>query len=108
MRAEHKPEDLASLSSALGEDGCVFPMLVLGNLRGVLVLRNRPGEHFGSDERKLLALVARDIGAAWRILRARENEELVAALAEGELKTLKAARERARALRLSWSAAAHA
>ncbi|HSC47653.1 MAG TPA: GAF domain-containing protein, partial [Gammaproteobacteria bacterium] len=107
LRAEHKAVDLASLSSALasalGEDGCAFPMLVLGDLRGLLVLRNRPGEHFDPDERRLLTHVTRDIGAAWRILRARENEELVAALAEGELKTLKAARERAQALKLSWS-----
>ena len=108
LRAEHKAVDLFSLASALGEDGCVFPMLVLGNLRGVLVLRNRPGEHFGPDERRLLTHVARDIGAAWRILRARENEELVAALAEGEVKTLKAARERAQALKLSWSATGRA
>ena len=108
LRAEHKSVDLSSLTSALGEDGCAFPMLVLGNVRGLLVLRNRPGEHFGPDERKLLTHVARDIGAAWRILRARENEDLVAALAEGEVKTLKAARERARALKLSWSAAGRA
>ena len=105
LRAEHKSVDLASLSSTLGEDGCVLPMLVLGTLRGVLVLKNRPGEHFGSDERKLLAHVARDVGAAWRILRARENEALVDALAEGRLKTIKSARDRARALRVSWSGA---
>lgn len=108
LRAEHKSVDLASLASKLGEDGCAFPMLVLGDLRGLLVLRNRPGEHFGPDERRLLTQVARDVGAAWRILRARENEELVAALAQGELKTLKAARERARELRVSWSASVRA
>ena len=102
LRAEHRAVDLDSLVSALGEDGCVFPMMVLGNLRGFIALKNRPGEHYGSDEKKLLIHVARDVGAAWRILRARENEALVLALAEGELKTLRAARDKARALTVAW------
>ena len=100
-RAEHRAVDLGSLTSALGEDACVFPMLVLGNLRGVVVCKNRPGEHFGADEKRLLTHVAREVGAAWRILRARDNEEYVTEMAEGEL-TLKAARQKARALVLSW------
>lgn len=104
LRAEHRAVDLAPLASRLGEDGCVFPMLVLGNLRGLMVLKNRPGEHFGTDEMKLLTHLAREVGAAWRILRARENEALVRALADGELKTLKSARDRARAMTLAWSA----
>lgn len=100
-RAERRAVDLGSLTSALGEDACVFPMLVLGNLRGIIVCRNRPGEHFGTDEKRLLTHVAREVGAAWRILRARDNEDYVSEMAEGEL-TLKAAREKARALVLSW------
>lgn len=100
-RAERHAIDLGSLTSELGEDACVFPMLVLGNLRGVIVCRSRPGEHFGTDEKRLLAHVAREVGAAWRILRARDNEDYVSEMAEGEL-TLKAAREKARALVLSW------
>ena len=106
LRADHKPLDLEALESALGSDGAVFPMMVLGNLRGLVVVANRPGEHFGPDERKLLLYVAREVGAALRILRARENEALVEALADGELKTLKAAREKAQALALSWAPAA--
>ena len=101
-RAERRAIDLASIASAVGDDACLFPMLVLGNLRGVIVCKNRPGEHFGVDEKRLLTHVAREVGAAWRILRARDNEALVVALAEGELPTLKAAREKARRLTLSW------
>lgn len=100
-RAERHAIDLGSITSALGEDGCVFPMLVLGNLRGVVVCKNRPGEHFGTDEKRLLTHVAREVGSAWRILRARDNEDYVSEMAEGGL-TLKAAREKARALVLSW------
>lgn len=102
LRAEQKATDLARLASALGGDGCVFPMMVLGNLRGVIVCKNRPGERYGSDERKLLSRVAREVGAAWRILRARDNEELVVALAQGTMpqKTLK---QKAKALTLAWT-----
>ena len=97
VRAEQQAIDLAGLESGLGEDGCVFPMVVLGTLRGVIVCANRPGEHYAADEKKLMTEVAREVGAAWRILRARDNEAYVRAMAEGEL-TLKAAREKARAL----------
>lgn len=102
VRADRHSVDLGTYPGALGEDGCMFPMLVLGTLRGVIVCRNRPGEHFGPDERKLLAHVAREVGAAWRILRARDNEAYVMQMAEGEL-SLKAAREKARALTVAWA-----
>jgi hypothetical protein len=102
LRAEQKAADLAHFESQLGDDGYVFPMMVLGNLRGLIVCRNRPHERYASDERKLLTEVARDVGAAWRILRARDNEDLVVALAAGALpvKTLK---EKAKALTLAWA-----
>jgi hypothetical protein len=102
LRAEQKAVDLAQFESALGDDGCVFPMMVLGNLRGLIVCKNRPHERYGSDERKLLTQVARDVGAAWRILRARDNEDLVVALAEGRLPA-KALKEKAKALTLAWA-----
>lgn len=98
-RAEHQAVDLDDMESALGTDGCVFPMMVLGVLRGVLVCANRPGERYASDEKKLLTHVARDVGAAWRILRARENEEYVRSMARGQLDLAAA---RARALELDW------
>jgi hypothetical protein len=102
LRADRKAVDLGSLVSSLGEDGCVFPMVVLGNLRGLIVCRNRPGEHFPADEKKLLTQVAREVGAAWRILRAHENEVYVAQMAKGKL-SLKTARDKARALSLTWT-----
>lgn len=102
LRAEGLATDLQGLSSALGPDGCVIPMLVLGNLRGLLVVKNRAGEHFGSDEKALLMQVAQDVGAAWRILRARDNEALVAAMATGAVQPEKAFAE-ARKLSLGWA-----
>ncbi|MGH8396835.1 MAG: GAF domain-containing protein [Gammaproteobacteria bacterium] len=103
-RAEHQAVDLEDLDSGLGKDGCVFPMMVLGVLRGVLVCTNRPGERYASDEKKLLTHVARDVGAAWRILRAKENEEFVRSIARGQL-DIEAAKERAQALELAWAGA---
>lgn len=100
-RAEHEALALAGLESALGADGYVFPMTVLGVLRGVLVCANRPGERYASDERKLLMQVATDVAAAWRILRARENEEFVRAVARGDIK-LSSVKTRAKALEQSW------
>lgn len=101
LRADQKAVDLAQFESKLGDDGCVFPMMVLGNLRGLIVLKNRPHERYGSDERRLLTRVACDVGAAWRILRARDNEEIVVALAEGTLRA-KALKQKAKALTLAW------
>ena len=100
LRADDDAADLADFPGALGEDGCAFPMTVLGTLRGVIVCKNRPGEHYASYEKQLLTEVARSVGATWRILRARDNEALVAAMAEGKVppETL---REQARALTLA-------
>lgn len=102
VRAELKPVELGVLASALGRDGCLFPMRVLGNLRGAVVLRNRPGENYGSDEKRLIAQVAREVGAAWRILRARENEALVVAMAAGAVAP-KAAFAEAKRLSRAWA-----
>jgi hypothetical protein len=101
IRAEQKAVDLAHFAGMLGDDGCLFPMMVLGNLRGVVVCKNRPHERYGSDERTLLAQVAGDVGAAWRILRARDNEEIVVALATGTMPQKKL-KEKAKALTLAW------
>jgi hypothetical protein len=97
VRADDEPVELADYQSALDTEGCLFPINVLGRLRGVLVCANRPGEHFAPDEKKLLAEVIRELGAAWRILRARENEEVLLALADGRLEP-SAARVRAQEL----------
>lgn len=103
LRAEHRAVDLDRVKSVLGPDGCVFPMLVLGNLRGFIVCENRPGEHYGADEKRLLGQFAREVGAAWRILRARDNEVLVVTLAKGGFPTLEAAREKAQTLTVAWA-----
>ncbi len=100
-RAERKAMELSEFDSSLGKDGCVIPISVLGRLRGVLVLANRPGEHYASDEKTLLTRVAREVGAAWRILRARDNEEFVRAVAKGTLKPA-AAKRRAQTLEATW------
>lgn len=105
LRTEREAVDLPDVASVLGSDGCVFPMIVLGNLQGALVCRNRPGEHFAQDERKLLTRVAGEVGAAWRILRARDNEALVVALAKGGFPTLEAARSQAEVLTVTWARA---
>lgn len=102
IRAERKPVDLGDLRSGLGTNGWVFPIIVLGNLRGLVVCANRAGEHYAADERQLLSRVVRNVGAAWRILRARDNEELVRALASGTLEPA-AARQRAQSLETSWA-----
>lgn len=101
-RAEKTAVDLTQLTSGLGEDGCVFPILVLGKLRGAIVCRNRPGEHYAGYEKALLADVTQAVGAAWSGLRAREHEAYVRAMAAGEF-DLGAARAQARKLALAGS-----
>jgi len=100
VRAEKTAVDLTYPASGLGEDGCVFPILVLGNLRGVIVCSNRPGEHYASYEKTLLTDVAQAVGTAWSVLRAKDNDAYVHSMAAGEL-SLDAARDQARRLTLS-------
>lgn len=100
LRTERAAVDLPEVGSALGNDGCVFPMIVLGNLRGALVCSNRPSVHYAMDEKTLLTQVASDVGAALRILRARDNETIVDELVEGKV-AAHTLRERARAVRLA-------
>ncbi len=84
-RSEQKVTDLSDIHSALGTDGYVFPMIALGDLQGVLVCANRPGEHYAADERKLLIYVAHQMGLALYALRMRVRDKLVDALASGAL-----------------------
>lgn len=100
LRTERAAVELPDVGSALGSDGCVFPMIVLGNLRGAVVCQNRPSVHYATDEKTLLTQVAGDVGAALRILRARDNETIVAELAEGKVPA-RTLRERARAMHLA-------
>ncbi|MGA9854330.1 MAG: GAF domain-containing protein [Gammaproteobacteria bacterium] len=84
-RSETKESDLSDLQSILGRDGYVFPMSALGELQGVLVCANRPGEHYAADERKLLTYVAHQMGMALYALRMRARDKLIGALASGLL-----------------------
>ena len=93
VRADNKNVDLTELHSALGSDGYVFPL----GTRAVLVCANRPGEHYAADERRLLATVARQVGAALLAINAREDRDFVRSLARG---TLDPATVRDQALRL--------
>ncbi|MGA9852750.1 MAG: GAF domain-containing protein [Gammaproteobacteria bacterium] len=94
-RGNQKDIDVSELHSALGNDGYVFPMIGPGGMQGVLVCANRPGEHFASDERKLLAYVARQMGMALHALRVQDalrrleaKSILVDALANGTFTSL--------------------
>ncbi len=102
LKARREAVDLEGLTSALGTDSCVFPLLVLGNLRGMLVVKNRPQEHFGSDDRELLSNVAQAVGASWRILRARDNEALVSDMAARRINPDEAFSEASR-LAMTWT-----
>jgi len=84
-RSEQKETDLSEIQSTLGADGYVFPMRALGDLQGVLVCANRPGEHYAADERKLLTYVAHQLGLALYALRMRARDKLIDALASGVL-----------------------
>lgn len=99
-RAESKAVDLSGLNSALGADCCVFPMLVLGNLQGVIVCANRPGERYPSAERTLITTVAHAVGAALRMMRARDTEAYLQAMAAGTLSPAES-QDKARALLLT-------
>ncbi|MGH8160709.1 MAG: hypothetical protein ACRESR_00880 [Gammaproteobacteria bacterium] len=85
MRAERETVNLHELASALGEGGIALPMLVRGELLGLIALGNRPGEDFPSDERELLGYLVHEVGAAMLALRARANARFVSAIAEGTL-----------------------
>lgn len=105
-RAGQKDIDLLELPSILGADGQVF---VMGQ-QGVMVCANRPGENYASDERKLLAYVARQVGTALDKLRVQETMKrlevkasLVDAVLDGSLPA--SAKLKARAKQLAVAAA---
>ena len=88
VRAGAKDIDLSDLHSVLGNDGYVFGM----GTRTALVCTNRPGERYASDERELLAYVARQVGIAAETLYMQEairrletKAKLVDELASGAL-----------------------
>ena len=74
LRARNAVLDLTDMPSALGRDGFAFPLMMRGNLFGVLVLSERPGERYSADERELLFSVAHEVGMALFALRAEEGD----------------------------------
>ena len=80
LRARNAELDLHATQSALDRDGYAFPLMLRGNLLGALVVGQRPGEHYASDERVLLFHVAHEVGAALFALRAQESEARVQAV----------------------------
>lgn len=97
-RADQQDIDLAELHSGLGNDGYVFPMAAHGEMQYVLVCANRPGEHYSSDERLLLAQVAREMGMALYALRMQARAKVVEALASAPVTSLGEVQEKARTL----------
>ena len=81
LRAGHHAVDLHERASTLGGDGYVFPLSVRGTVIGVLVCGPRPGEQYTADERKLLAHVAHQVGAALHALRVQESMQRLEAKA---------------------------
>ena len=100
-RARHKAVDTAILESELVPDSCIYPINALGVLQGVLVCVNRPGEHYATDEKRLIGRAMRDVGSAWRILQARDNRDFVRDMARG-LFSLATAKSKARSLVDAW------
>jgi hypothetical protein len=85
LRAELAEADLDRMQSALGQDGLAFPLAVRGVLGGLMVLGQRPAEHYTQSERALLARIGQQLAASLYALRAREAEAFVDAVARGEL-----------------------
>ena len=75
LRAHDSEVDLHEAPSGLGRDGYAFPLRARGHLLGVLVVGQRPGEHYPAEERELIAHVAHAVGASLFALRARVTEE---------------------------------
>ena len=75
LRALDRDVDLHSAPSGLGQDGYAFPLRARGYLLGVLVVGPRPGEHYATEERELIAHVAHAVGASWVALQAQATEE---------------------------------
>ncbi|MDB5987064.1 MAG: hypothetical protein JWR16_2117 [Nevskia sp.] len=87
LRSTLQATDLDDITgSALGRDGCLLPMALRGVLIGAIVCGARRGEQFAPDERIELAKLAQEVGIALYVLRAREHERFVAAVASGAMR----------------------
>ena len=93
LRAHDSEVDLHEAQSGLGRDGYAFPLRARNDLLGVLVVGQRPGEHYPAEERELIARVVHAVGASLFALRARVTEEQLSSARAQAL----ASEERARA-----------
>ena len=75
LRAHDSEVDLHGAPSGLGRDGYAFPLRTRDHLLGVLVVGPRPGEHYASEERDLMAHVAHAVGASLFALQAQNTEQ---------------------------------
>ena len=74
LRARNAELALHDTPSVLPTEAYAYPLMLRGDLLGALVVGERPGEHYATDERALLFHVAHEIGAALFALRAQELE----------------------------------
>ena len=101
VRSGQENIDLSELHSAIGTNGLVFAT----GRQAVLVCANRPGEHYSTDERKLLRYIAFQVGTALDALHMQEamkrleaKASLVDAVLKGALPASAKLKARAREL----------
>ncbi len=98
LRSTQHEVDLSTLQSSIGAVGYAFPLFVRGENFGALVCgRRTDDEGYTPDERDLLRRVAREVAAELFIIRARDQRDLLQAIASGLIDADKAA-HRARQL----------
>jgi hypothetical protein len=98
LRSTQREVDLSSIQSAMGAVGFAFPLFVRGENFGVLVCgRRADDEGYTPDDRDLLRHVAREVAAELFIIRARDQRDLLQAIASGLIDPDKAS-QRARLL----------
>jgi hypothetical protein len=85
LRVERSVLDLKGLESAAGADGLAFPMTVGQLLTGAVICKLREGEQLDGDVRAAIAELARALGTSLYLLRYREQERLLAAIAAGSV-----------------------
>lgn len=98
LRSNLAEADLDTLTSALGKEGLGFPLAVRGSLMGVLILGQRPAEHYTQAERALLANLGQQVAAALNALHARDAENFLDAVARGAIATYREAQIKAQRL----------
>jgi hypothetical protein len=97
LRSGREELDIKTVESALGAEGCAFPMTVGQTLTGAVICTPRDGEQLNREVRGAMAELARSIGTSLYLLRYREQARLIAQIAAGDVDQA-VARSRAAAL----------